>query len=59
MTVLDATSSKYLVKHDGLPGGRSVSKGALGSFMIDCLSQTEHYQKVCGISQDELEHPNS
>ncbi|GLG95305.1 Flavin reductase (NADPH) [Gryllus bimaculatus] len=55
----DATSSKYLVKHGGLPAGRSVSKEALGSFMIDCLSQNEHYQKVCGISQDELEHPKS
>lgn len=46
----DVTSPEYTVKHDSSPG-RTISKIGLASFMIDCLQQPEHYQRVCGITQ--------
>ncbi|KAL2717870.1 flavin reductase (NADPH) [Vespula squamosa] len=40
---------KYIIKHDESPG-RAISKYALGAFLIDCLEQSDHYQKICGIA---------
>lgn len=40
---------EYIIKHDESPG-RAISKYALGAFLVDCLGQSDHYQKVCGIA---------
>lgn len=45
----DSPSGKYNIEHDKSPG-RGVSKYDLGSFLVDSLEQSEHYQKVCGIA---------
>lgn len=45
----DTPKSKYVVKHDESPG-RSISKYDLAAFLVDCLRQSEHCQKVCGIA---------
>ncbi|XP_066993982.1 flavin reductase (NADPH) [Anabrus simplex] len=50
----DEPSGKYTVKHDSSPG-RMISKKDLGAFMVECLSNPEHYNKVCGIAQDKTE----
>ncbi|XP_044265418.1 flavin reductase (NADPH) [Tribolium madens] len=46
--IADQPGSDYEVKHDASPG-RAISKYDLGRFLVDSLSQPEHYGKVCGI----------
>lgn len=46
---VDQPSAEYKVVHDNSPG-RIISKYDLGKFLIDSLSQPEHYGKVCGIT---------
>ncbi|RZC37520.1 flavin reductase (NADPH), partial [Asbolus verrucosus] len=47
--IADQPGSDYQIKHDASPG-RAISKYDLGRFLIDCLTQSEHYGKICGIS---------
>ncbi|CAH1979709.1 unnamed protein product [Acanthoscelides obtectus] len=47
--IADEPGTDYCVKHDESPGGRVISKWDLGRFLVDCLSQPEHYGKVVGI----------
>ncbi|XP_066587211.1 flavin reductase (NADPH) [Prorops nasuta] len=47
--IADAPSTKYIVKHDE-SAGRAISKHDLGAFLVECLDQSEHYQKICGIA---------
>ncbi|KAJ8972317.1 hypothetical protein NQ314_000232 [Rhamnusium bicolor] len=47
--IADQPGSDYQIQHDASPG-RVISKHDLGRFLIDCLTQPEHYGKVCGIS---------
>ncbi|XP_049959768.1 flavin reductase (NADPH) [Schistocerca serialis cubense] len=45
----DEPSSHYSVKHGSSPG-RAISKQDLGAFMIESLSNPEHYGQTCGIA---------
>ncbi|KAF2897758.1 hypothetical protein ILUMI_08421 [Ignelater luminosus] len=47
--IADQPGAQYEIKYDGLPA-KVVSKHDLGRFLIDCLTQPEHYEKVCGIA---------
>jgi len=42
-------TSKYTIEYDKSPGP-SISKYDLGEFLVKCLEQPEHYQKICGIT---------
>lgn len=46
--VVDEPLGNYQIIYDANPG-RVISKRTLGKFLIDCLTQPEHYGKVCGI----------
>lgn len=46
--IADQPGNEYQIQYDASPG-RVVSKYDLGRFLIDCLTQPEHYGKVCGI----------
>nr|XP_023023249.1 flavin reductase (NADPH) [Leptinotarsa decemlineata] len=46
--IADQPSSDYQTQHDTSPGN-TISKHDLGRFLIDCLTQPEHYNKVVGI----------
>lgn len=45
---VDQQGSNYQVQYDSSPG-RVISKYDLGKFLIDCLTQPEHYGRTCGI----------
>ncbi|KAK4885173.1 hypothetical protein RN001_001444 [Aquatica leii] len=48
--IADRPSGTCEVQHDSLPSGTMiVSKYDLGKFLIDSLTQPEHYGKTCGI----------
>ncbi|KAF5293257.1 hypothetical protein FQR65_LT10997 [Abscondita terminalis] len=48
--IADKPSGTCEVEHDKLPPGTMiVSKYDLGKFLINCLTQPEHYGKTCGI----------
>ncbi|XP_012256936.2 flavin reductase (NADPH) [Athalia rosae] len=47
--IADSPSSKYVTKYDE-SAGRAISKYDLGAFLVESLSQPEHYQKVIGIA---------
>lgn len=47
--ISDQPSAEYKVIHDASPG-RIISKYDLGKFLIEALSQPEHYGKVCGLT---------
>lgn len=47
--IAEERSSNVTIKHDESPG-RVVSKYALAAFLVDCLDNPEHHQRVCGIS---------
>lgn len=42
----------YITKHGASTGLREISKYDLGKFFVDCLFQSEHYQKVIGIASN-------
>ncbi|XP_019866026.1 flavin reductase (NADPH) [Aethina tumida] len=46
--IADQPGSDYQIQHDASPG-RVISKHDLGRFLVDCLTQPEHYGKRCGI----------
>lgn len=48
IVIADQPGSNYQIQHDGSPG-RVVSKYDLGRFLIDSLTQPEHYGRTCGI----------
>lgn len=45
----DNPSGKYTVSHGSLPG-RAVAKCDLATFMLESLSNPEHYNQLCGIA---------
>lgn len=47
--IADTPSSPYTVKHEASPG-RVISKRDLGAFLVESLSNPEHYQKRCGLA---------
>ncbi|XP_015191656.1 PREDICTED: flavin reductase (NADPH) [Polistes dominula] len=47
--ISSSNNLEYVIKHDESPG-RAISKYALGAFLVDCLEQSDHYQKICGIA---------
>ncbi|GLV39860.1 uncharacterized protein CBL_08076 [Carabus blaptoides fortunei] len=46
--IADQPAGDYKIQYDSSPG-RIVSKHDLGRFLVESLSQPEHYEKVCGI----------
>ncbi|KAJ8925262.1 hypothetical protein NQ315_009090 [Exocentrus adspersus] len=46
--IADQPGSDYQIEYDAAPG-RVISKHDLGKFLIDSLTQPEHYGKICGI----------
>lgn len=47
--IANEPSGEFKIAYDESPGGRVISKFDLGKFLIDSLSQSEHYGKICGI----------
>lgn len=47
--IADQPAGEYKIQYDSSPG-RIVSKHDLGRFLVESLSQPEHYEKVCGIA---------
>ncbi|XP_030369526.1 flavin reductase (NADPH) [Scaptodrosophila lebanonensis] len=48
--IADEPATAYVIKHDVAPGPM-ISKYDLAKFIVDSLSQPEHYGKVCGIAK--------
>ncbi|CAH0551821.1 unnamed protein product [Brassicogethes aeneus] len=46
--IANLPGTDYQIQYDASPG-RAISKHDLGRFLIDCVTQPEHYKKVCGI----------
>ncbi|XP_051159444.1 flavin reductase (NADPH) [Leptopilina boulardi] len=47
--IAEERHSNVTVKYDESPG-RTISKYYLAEFLVDCLDNPEHYQRVCGIT---------
>lgn len=47
--IADTPSGKYTVTHGSSPG-RAISKRDLGAFLVECLENPEHYNKLCGLA---------
>lgn len=47
--IAEERHSIVTVKHDESPG-RTISKYYLAEFLVDCLDNPEHYQRVCGLT---------
>lgn len=48
--ISDDPKSEFIIKHGQHPGPKVISKYNLGAFLVDSLSQQEHYKKIVGIA---------
>ncbi|KAK4036371.1 flavin reductase (NADPH) [Daphnia magna] len=49
-----SSNNQFKVNHGSSPG-RQVPKSDLGQFMVECLSQPEHYHQLCGLAYPTLQ----
>lgn len=56
--IADTPSGPYTIKHDSSPG-RAISKRDLAKFLVESLTNEEHYKQVCGLATVVQENPQA